>query len=56
MTPIWEHKKTGGLYVIITDGKLEADQTLMIVYKALKTGQVWIRPSVEFYERFIRYN
>lgn len=53
---VWKHLKTGGMYVIVDDSvMLEADLTPCVAYMSLKDGQVWIRPSEEFFDgRFER--
>ena len=45
---VYRHKKTGGLYTEMARGKLEADLTPMVIYRAHKDGTVWVRPVSEF--------
>ena len=41
---VFEHYK-GGLYQVITVGRLsEQRDQLMVVYKSLERGHIWIRP------------
>lgn len=42
------HVKSGGEYEVVEVANMEADQTLVVVYRSLSTGQVWVRPYVEF--------
>jgi hypothetical protein len=51
---IYQHIKTGGIYVVITDATIESDMESAVVYKSLNDGRVWVRPASEFYdpERF----
>ena len=48
ITHRYRHKKTGGIYVVVTLGKLEGRGTEMVVYLALSDSTVWIRPFDEF--------
>lgn len=51
----YRHLKSGGLYCVIAEGKMEMDQTPVVVYENLNTGEIWIRPHSEFYDgRFKR--
>ncbi len=53
MTEIWVHRKTGGLYTIIArDAYIEKDMSPVIIYKSLKNGMVFVRPALEFNEKF----
>lgn len=46
---IWRHKKTGGLYVIITDNfQIEATLEQGVLYRNLSDGREWVRPKSEF--------
>lgn len=48
---IWQHLKSGGLYVVlINDAILEADGNTAVVYKSLWDGAVFVRPYAEFYD------
>jgi hypothetical protein len=48
------HLKTGGLYDLKQVATLEADGTTQLaVYRSVDTGQVWVRPMSEFFERFV---
>ncbi|MEP2639829.1 DUF1653 domain-containing protein [Roseobacter sp.] len=48
---IWQHKKTGGLYRIITpDARIEATLECAVVYESLADGAIWVRPKSEFYD------
>lgn len=47
---IWRHKKTGGLYQVVTRAKIEATMTDAIVYRSLDHGEHWVRPEAEFYD------
>jgi hypothetical protein len=46
---IWQHVKSGGLYVIV-DGHaiIETDATPAVAYRSLFDGQLWVRPTSEF--------
>lgn len=53
---IWRHKKTGGFYELIADAEHSEDLSLMVVYRSVTTGRVWVRPASEFYDgRFEQY-
>lgn len=46
---LWQHKKTGGMYEVICNANLESDpDTLMVVYRSVRTGERWVRPAAEF--------
>ncbi len=48
---VWIHKKTQGLYIIIDmDANIEATMEKAVVYKSLADGQVWVRPTSEFFD------
>lgn len=51
----WKHVRTGGLYRILAEGKMEADGSNVVVYQGIATGLVWVRPMAEFHDgRFER--
>lgn len=53
---VWRHKKTGGLYVILTTAYVEADMTHSVVYERLgydgadAATRRFVRPSEEFFD------
>jgi hypothetical protein len=47
---IYRHVKTGGLYVILGDALIEDGAVCSIVYQSLADGQVWVRPTKEFFD------
>ncbi|MEO0861129.1 MAG: DUF1653 domain-containing protein [Pseudomonadota bacterium] len=48
---IWQHKKSGGLYVVVErSAYIEADLTPAVVYRSLFDGAVWVRPAAEFFD------
>lgn len=50
----WRHAK-GGLYEVIAVGKMESDQSPVVIYQREGgTGDVWVRPLANFLERFRR--
>lgn len=57
---IWRHKQSGGLYRFLTLAILEKDRdTIMAVYETFdaehadaEAQERWVRPAIEFYERF----
>lgn len=50
----WRHVKTGGLYTLIGRGRIEADFSAVIIYRAAKDGTIWVRPEAEFMDgRFV---
>lgn len=49
----YKHYK-GGLYELITVGKLENSSEEHAVYKSVTDGQIWIRPISEFKEKFVQ--
>ena len=52
---IWWHRKTGGLYRILTTRATnESDLKRVTVYESLFDGAIWVRPEEEFFDgRFI---
>ncbi len=47
--PTHLHLKSGGLYRVLREGRIEKDLTPAVVYES-EAGDVWIRPSSEFYD------
>jgi len=47
---LYRHLKTGGKYLLIGKAKLEWNLKPVIVYKSLKTGDIWVRSEEEFYD------
>lgn len=47
---IYRHVKTGGLYLLLGDCLIESDKTMAIIYKSLEDGQVWVRPTKDFFD------
>jgi hypothetical protein len=57
--PLFQHKKTAGLYrVVAEDARMEAEGRASVeyaVYRNIVTGETWIRASEEFFDgRFER--
>jgi hypothetical protein len=57
----YKHTKTGNVYVLLCQAKLEADETLMAVYRReaaplvdLGKIAIWVRPWSEFEAKFER--
>lgn len=50
-TQSFRHKKSGRIYVRMSEGKWEATLEEVVIYIGLG-GQVWVRPKDEFYDRF----
>ena len=51
---IWQHVKTGGLYETLSFGEMESDLSMMVIYRSVADGRIWIRPEAEFYDgRFV---
>lgn len=46
---IYKHYKTGNLYELVAEAKHSETQEELIVYKSLKTGEIWVRPRVMFF-------
>ena len=52
---LWRHKKTGGLYQIVTRAKIEATMENAVVYRSIEHHGTWVRPEAEFLDgRFER--
>ena len=52
---LYQHNKTGKMYVLLHNGLLEHDKTPIAVYRSIIDGTVWVRPSDEFFDgRFTR--
>jgi hypothetical protein len=47
--PTHRHVKSGGLYVVLFEGKLEKDCSNVVIYRG-QDGNIWVRPSNEFYD------
>lgn len=53
----YRHTKTGGTYQKIGDAKMQkyntvADMDPLVIYRSDKDGSLWVRPTLEFEERF----
>lgn len=46
----YRHIKTNGLYEILACGKQEADESDVVVYRNVATGEVWVRPRELFFD------
>ena len=46
----WRHLKTGGVYQMMMRVTREDDLAELIVYRSTRTGQLWCRPSAEFFD------
>ncbi|MFO0271332.1 MAG: DUF1653 domain-containing protein [Gemmatimonadota bacterium] len=44
---LYRHYK-GGIYRVLHRGEIEADLTPAVIYQAIDTGRVWVRPAAEF--------
>ena len=54
----WRHVKTDGIYVIVTECKLENDDVAAVAYRSIieENDIVWVRPKEQFLDgRFERY-
>lgn len=49
---VYEHIKTGGRYRVQQTARMEKDGFPVVVYESLETGDVWVRPTTEFAEKF----
>jgi hypothetical protein len=47
---LYRHIKTGGLYLLLGDCLIESDKTLAVIYRSMSDGQVWVRPTKEFFD------
>ncbi|MBD2653139.1 DUF1653 domain-containing protein [Synechocystis sp. FACHB-383] len=47
---IYRHKKSSGFYRIVGFGLIEATKTHSVIYESLEDGQVWVRPTTEFFD------
>jgi hypothetical protein len=45
---VWRHKKTGGLYTIMSECRLERTNEPMFIYLAHYDGTLWARAKDEF--------
>lgn len=45
---IWQHVKTGGLYMVVGACLIESDLTPGTIYRSLFDGATWVRPTSEF--------
>jgi hypothetical protein len=46
--PHFRHVKTGGIYVELMRGKLEATLEPVVIYESVSGGEIWVRPAAEF--------
>ena len=44
------HLKSGGLYQVIGEGKIEADLSPVVIYQNIHNRMIWVRPRDEFYD------
>lgn len=50
----WLHVKTGGLYELVGECRIEATNTPAVLYQSKKDGTIWVRSRDEFYDgRFV---
>lgn len=47
---VYKHQRTGRLYAFVVKAKLETSGEEVVVYRSLKSGRIWVRPSVEFFD------
>ncbi|MGI4860491.1 MAG: DUF1653 domain-containing protein [Janthinobacterium lividum] len=47
---VFKHQRTGRLYAFVLKAKLEASGEEVVVYRSLKSGRTWVRPSAEFFD------
>lgn len=47
---IWQHVKSQGLYTVIGEGLQESDLEPVVIYRSLFDGELWVRPTSEFYD------
>lgn len=51
----FRHKVRGSTYELLMLGKLEHDLEPVVIYRAESGGQIWVRPTLEFFDgRFER--
>lgn len=46
---VFQHYK-GGLYEFLHEGYLEENHRQVVVYRALNSGNVYVRPAVEWHQ------
>ena len=44
------HIRSGGRYVLLGHGEIEATNTPCVIYQSLANGKTWVRPSSEFFD------
>jgi hypothetical protein len=50
----YQHLKSGGLYEVIAEGLMECDLRPVVIYRGVHDGQIWVRPTDEFFDgRFV---
>ena len=49
----YKHLKSGGIYIFICEALKEDNQEKYVVYQSEETNIVWIRPKIEFDEKFV---
>lgn len=45
---LYKHLKSGGIYEVICNAHHESTGELMVVYRNMASGEIWVRPAVEF--------
>ncbi len=50
---VWEHLKSGGVYVILGQCRIEETNTAAIRYISVDGGTEWVRPEDQFLEKFV---
>lgn len=52
---VYQHRKRGCEYVVLAIAKMESDGATAIVYREIEFPcRTWVRPSSEWWERFMR--
>lgn len=49
-TKLFRHRKTGGLYSIVSIAQMESTLEAVVVYRATKDSTVWVRSYKEFFD------
>lgn len=53
---LYRHRKTGGLYEVVSIATMEATMTIAVVYRSRADGRQWVRPLDEFCDGRFAYS
>lgn len=54
MARVFKHYKTGNLYEYVGEAKHSENLGTLVLYKSMKTGELWARPWPIFFEKVMK--